>query len=67
MSSVRMEVPQPSNLGGAKSLTAAMGRSIGPVSTPSELLDQLEMAELRDQMIGIGWPVLAEGQAFAAD
>ncbi len=52
--------------GGAKAVMALMGRPIGLPRPPSEPLDERETAELRDLVIGFGWPVPDAGQAAAA-
>ena len=52
--------------GGAKAVMAIMGRPIGLPRPPAEPLDERETAELRDLVIGFGWPVPDAGQAAAA-
>ena len=48
--------------GGAKAIMALMGRPVGPVRPPAEPLDEREMAELRELVVGFGWPVLGSEQ-----
>ena len=52
--------------GGAKAVMEIMGRPIGLPRPPAEPLDERENAELRDLVIGFGWPVPDAGQAAAA-
>lgn len=40
-----------------KGMTAVMGRSCGASRPPSGAMTDEEMAELRDVLIGLGWPV----------
>jgi dihydrodipicolinate synthase/N-acetylneuraminate lyase len=50
-----------------KGMMALMGYPMGSSRPPSLPLSQDEMAELRDLLIGVGWPVVApEGKAAPA-
>ncbi len=49
-----------------KGLTAVMGRPIGHSRPPSLPLSEDEMAELRDILVGFGWPVPQPAQAAVA-
>ena len=40
-----------------KGLMAAMGRPVGASRPPSKAMNQEEMTELREVLIGVGWPV----------
>ena len=47
---------------------ALMGQPVGASRPPSKPLNEAELAELRDVLLGFGWPVKASGEdALAAD
>ena len=48
-----------------KGVMAVMGRPVGSMRPPSLPLDDQEMSELRDVLIGVGWPVPEAAEAVA--
>ena len=52
--------------GGAKAMMRLMGRPVGQQRPPAEPLDEQEMAELRDLVVGFGWPLSERAPAAAA-
>jgi 4-hydroxy-tetrahydrodipicolinate synthase len=51
-----------------KGIMALMGQPVGASRPPSKPLNEAELAELRDVLLGFGWPVKASGEdALAAD
>ena len=51
---------------GAKAMMRLMGRPVGQQRPPAEPLDEQEMAELRDLVVGFGWPLSERAPAAAA-
>ena len=49
----------------AKAMSAIMGMPMGPPRPPSTPLDEGEIAELRELMVGWGWPVAGASEAVS--